>query len=372
MRRVSLLLMVVGAGCGGGSTQVSPSSLPPAGGAADLGMPSASGDGGTPILDGGEGGGGAGGGGGGDGGAGGGGGNGGGGGAGGQVTWQSVDVAGLGLTPVTVWAAAPDDVWLGTPLAHYDGHAQPTIVSSSWSVMSIDGVAANDVYATGWSAAPHDGLIYHFDGTAWTQTGAIGITVFQLYERAGSDIFLATAGGLRRSLDRGASSTVAAGIGCSVESVDGTGDEIDAVGFCNPQGAYLFRSTDGGATFVKIAIGSQQGSRVVARRGVLYIDGHDLSSPKLLRSSDGGATFVSIEPATRFSGLGMWADSENELWIATDHGLAHTTDGGRSWAVEIGVTTSMQDITAVGAHDLFAVGINELNTITPVFLHGTR
>ena len=124
---------------------------------------------------------------------------------------------------------------------------------------------------------------------------------------------------------------------------------------------YVFRTTDGGATWpLKLQSNSASLKRIVALNGnVAWVVGSDGNGrPAIYHTSDGGATWAQ-QPAGTSSRLnGIAAVDANNAWIAADYGIIlHTTDGGTGkWVAPTvtsvtpnhGPSTGDQDLTITG------------------------
>lgn len=81
------------------------------------------------------------------------------------TSWTATAIPAVGALQA-VWGSGPNDVWaVGQGVVHYDGATWSRVtVPTLVTLNAVWGSAANDVWAVGG-----DGVILHFDGTAWSQ-----------------------------------------------------------------------------------------------------------------------------------------------------------------------------------------------------------
>lgn len=88
------------------------------------------------------------------------------------VDWTKVHATANGVDTDQVWAAGPNDVWVGGSTSgsvyHWDGVTWAAHKVSNWGAADLWGSGPNDLFAvSGSNSSP--GIIYHWDGVAWTE-----------------------------------------------------------------------------------------------------------------------------------------------------------------------------------------------------------
>lgn len=278
-------------------------------------------------------------------------------------TW-TVTSAGPISALQTVWAASPADVWVGSPLMHF-ASGQFTSANVEGTITALAGTASDDVYAVGYTdGTPTNGVVYHFDGSNWSQRAKCA-TPYSVLALAANDLYVGTNGALLHSTDQGQSfEAVSISKGCAIEGVSGSGIEVAAVGTCYG-GAKLFHSVDGGASFSAVALGSDSddGFSVSSSGGSTYINSYSG-----LRQTSDGTNLSTIKTPYAYIAEGtISAVSASELWIADSedgNGLLRTVDAGQTWTAQTGgVTSGIYGVFAM-PHDVYGVGAFGI-------LHGT-
>ncbi len=144
----------------------------------------------------------------------------------------------------------------------------------------------------------------------------------------------------------------------------GTG-ELHYCSVCFP-GDGLFKSTDGGNTWVKVASPDVVGY-YISRIIVLPTDTNIIlvaGSKGVVKSTDGGATWTNVLSGDNVNDLVYREDNPNVLFAATLYsGIYKSTDGGNTWSVitslprtgyfraQIGISRSNPDVMYVGFGD---------------------
>jgi len=108
----------------------------------------------------------------------------------------------------------------------------------------------------------------------------------------------------------------------------------------------LYRTTDGGDSFIQSYIGDWQRDIYAVDATYLWAAG-DWGSVD--RSTNGGASWSNVAPAGQNSFQNrIWAMNGDEAWVvADDQKIRHTTDAGASWTVQITAAGALQDIQLV-------------------------
>jgi len=108
----------------------------------------------------------------------------------------------------------------------------------------------------------------------------------------------------------------------------------------------LYRTTNGGGTFIQSGIGDWQ-------RDIFAVDGTYLWAAgewgSVDRSTNGGVSWSSVAPADQNSWQYLiWAMDGNEAWVVGQDGIIrHTTDAGLNWSYQVTAAGALQDIQLV-------------------------
>ncbi|MFT4571525.1 MAG: hypothetical protein ACI91F_002416 [Candidatus Binatia bacterium] len=289
-----------------------------------------------------------------------------------------------GPAPITegqVENVTPDDVVIG---AIHTAAAHPTDVDTLYIGATNGGIwktTNSTAAAPSWTPTTDDqpgqsiGAL-EFDPTDGTnETLVAGIGRYSSFGRFGSRRL-----GLLRTTNGAGSWTLLDGggtlAGVNVSGVAPRGSTIvlsvntDDAGFCSKQG--IFRSTDTGATFSKVAIGSgvPEGSAydlasdptdpTVLYTAVIFADVCSSSTNGFFRSADTGATWTRVSDATMEALMTNGTTSNAEISVGSSGevyatvinvgqlaGLFRSTDGGGTW-VEMDQPKTNEDGTDVG------------------------
>lgn len=235
--------------------------------------------------------------------------------------------AGWEQTPVTAWVF---DVWPSTPL---------------------------DAWAVGTSS-PYDrnGRILHWDGAAWTDTGAaVAAWLYGVWGAAADDVWaVGGAGGFLDPTTPGVSlhwngvawSEVPTGTSQPLYGVGGHGRDVWTVGGAGTalrwrSGAWSPVSTGTTRTLRRVWSGARDDAWAVGEAGTV------------LRWN--GSSWVTLAAPTAADLNGVWGRAANDVWIVGAGILLHWD--GAAWAAFPGVTS--RELTGVwgrGPRDVWAVG----------------
>jgi photosystem II stability/assembly factor-like uncharacterized protein len=195
----------------------------------------------------------------------------------------------------------------------------------------------------GLSAARESGGVWIStdSGVNWSDAGLVGMPAYMIAAPLSEPgvVYAAYYDGLYRSTDSGATwariAFTAITIGVGVKANDGN---VLIAGMSSNQG--IKRSTDRGLTWQQVGLNTyyMKGFAVSPAAPERMYMAMSSAAAACYRSDDGGATWTAHGPAT--DGWGLWADPANgdHAILSTSNGIYITTNGGTDWNLTLSGT----------------------------------
>ncbi len=257
------------------------------------------------------------------------------------TAWSAMSGTATSDTLRGVWGSSPSDVFAvgrNGRVLHYTG-------SGSWSAMAgIDpadqlfavwGSSPRDVFAAGASAS--GGLVYHYDGTAWTKlTVPAAGSLRGLWGSAANDVWATGAGGVILHYDGVSWTTAVAERGDrdGWRVWGGAGNAVFATANTLPGGQLVIRRYDGSSW-------TETSTTLGAFRAGIW--GNELTEVYASTDSSGpfvrydGSSWATMGGARGTPMWGVWGSSDGAVWMVGDGGTVYR--GYRSASVAVAPLT---------------------------------
>jgi hypothetical protein len=280
--------------------------------------------------------------------------------------WSRLET-GTSFSLYSIWGSSSGDVFtVGEPggryeagIFHYNGQSwSQHLTESGVTLYGLWGSGSNDVFAVGSSplgAKGYDGVILHYDGSAWTpmagpgvgtQNGSVQVAFFSVWGASSSDVFAVGQAGsdFNRALIAHYDGTswsempLEAGGDRVLMDVSGSsGQDVYAVGFFDASASLRGKFS------------------LVARAGLF-------SAGLILHFN--GSTWQEVQPvAASISYSGVWAAASNDVFVvgaSDDQGVVLHFDG-TSWSpMPVPPTGPLLDVWGTSSTDVYAVGVGTL------------
>ncbi|HET7228967.1 MAG TPA: hypothetical protein VFJ16_03160 [Longimicrobium sp.] len=272
--------------------------------------------------------------------------------------WEQVDAASLAETSLYgIWGAAGDDIWAvgdGGTLAHYDGAewSTQTVDSVSTPLYSVWGANVENVYAVG-----EMGTILHFNGGGWAvDTTIAGVSLYSVWGTGGEDVWAAgQAGG-----DGGGGGVLYHNDGSGWTEV--ADPEIAQTTLysgwsSSPTNVWIASGGDllhwDGEAWTRTLVGSGAPLYGVAGTGASDVFAVGEIGTILHFGGSGWVT----QAASEFADIaGLWGSSESDVWAVGGPFILHR-GATPEWAVEISPDFAiLRGVWGASASEVWAVG----------------
>ena len=273
-------------------------------------------------------------------------------------TWAEIPAGGAGDL-YGVWASGANDVFavgqFGN-IAHFDGSTWTVSSLGSYTFFSVWGSSPTDVFAVGSSEYARKPVIFHYDGTSWTNMGAVDAarSLVGVWGTSSENVY-AIDGHTVLHYDGSRWSTSMTGPGFSIlREVWGTSSSnIYVVG---TSGALLHYD---GLQWTEMRITDED---LVDVSGTGRSDIRIVTFANHLFHYDGSVwTQEPLFPPHRLNGV--WAQSDANVYVVGDHGAIFNRQGA--------VVAPMHVIPSGTSEDLYAVWGNTPGSIYAAGANGT-
>jgi hypothetical protein len=227
--------------------------------------------------------------------------------------WTRVDVGHTGLDLWWVFGLSADDVFFGgsggTILRFHQGAFERMATPRTGTIFGIWGASPDDVWAVG-DGGSGAGIVWHFDGTSWTEPPLPGGTpsrVFKVHGRAGDDVWMSCADGSVLHWQGTTLERQTTGVVAPLFSIVTTDDSVVAAGGLDTVGQIVEHAT----RWTLSALSVPARWRGMAARGttVYAVGEHGLVAQREAggwRTLDQHLTWESFHAA--------WVDPDGGLW----------------------------------------------------------